>query len=52
MTNEAKISQEEVWDEHLSSVNVGAHWGYLFGILGGGLVAMLILIAILGSGSG
>jgi hypothetical protein len=29
------------------AVNVAAHWAYLFGVIGGGLVLMLLLLALL-----
>ena len=51
MTDETELSQDDVWDEHLSSVNVIGHWVYIFATLIGGGILMLIVIAILG-GSG
>ena len=48
MTNEAKISQQEVWDEHLQDVHVPQHWAYVFGVLGGGFLLMTALMAVLG----
>ena len=42
----------EVRKEHLAEVNPAAHWAYLLAILGGGMVAMLALIAWLGGASG
>jgi hypothetical protein len=50
MKDERYLTEEDVWHEHLSSVKVAGHWAYLVGVLGGGLVAMLLLIAVLGSG--
>jgi hypothetical protein len=52
VTDETNISQDDVWDEHLGAVNVPAHWGALFGVLVGGAILMLILIAILGGSGG
>jgi hypothetical protein len=42
------IDRGQVHQEHLAEVNPAAHWAYLLAILGGGLVAMLALIALLG----
>ena len=50
--DESRISQEEVWDEHLQNVHVGAHWAYLFGVLIGAFLLMIALIALLGAGAG
>lgn len=46
--DEPDIRQEDVWEEHLENVHVGRHWAYLFGVLVGGFVLMVGLIAILG----
>lgn len=46
--SEREIDREHVREEHLKEVHAGAHWGYLVGVLGGGMVAMLALIAWLG----
>lgn len=50
--DETNITQEEVWDEHHASVHVGGHWAYMVAVLGGGLVLMLALMALLGGGGG
>jgi hypothetical protein len=42
-------TQDDVWNEKLGEVNVPAHWAYLFGVLGGGFVLMLGILALLGS---
>jgi hypothetical protein len=42
------ITVEEVEREHLDEVHRGAQWAYLAGVIGLGLVAMLVLIALLG----
>jgi len=50
--NEATISQEEVWEEHLERVHVGRHWAYLLGVILGALLVMIALIAVLGASGG
>ena len=52
MTNEAEMTEDEVYREHLESVNVPAHWAYLFGVFIGGFVLMVALMAVIGSGGG
>lgn len=46
--SERTIDREKVREEHLAEVNPPAHWAYLIAIVGGGLLAMLALIAWLG----
>jgi hypothetical protein len=46
--SERDIDKEKVREEHLAEVNPAAHWAYLAGVVGGGLIAMLALIAWLG----
>ena len=46
--DETRLTEEDIYDEHQRSVKPTAHWAYLFGVLGGGLVFMLALIALLG----
>ena len=46
--DETQLTEEDIYEEHQQSVKPTAHWAYLFGVLGGGLLAMLGLIAILG----
>jgi hypothetical protein len=46
--SEANVDEEQVRDEHLAAVNVPAHWAYLLGVLLGGFVLMVALIALLG----
>ena len=48
MSNEKTITEEDVRNEHLKSVNAPAHWAYLFGMLVGSFVLMVIFIALLG----
>ncbi len=50
--SEDTISEADVRKEHLKTVHVPAHWAYLFGVLLGGLVLMVALIAAMGSGGG
>ena len=50
--DETRISQEDVWEEHLQNVHVGRHWAYLFGVLIGSSALMVALIALLGAGAG
>jgi hypothetical protein len=45
---EAQLTEDDVRDEVLDAVNIGAHWAYLFGVLGGGFLVMVALIAVLG----
>ena len=42
------IDREKVREEHLAEVNPPAHWAYLIGVVGGGLIVMLAFIAWLG----
>jgi hypothetical protein len=46
--DETQLSEEDIYEQHQRSVNPPAHWAYLFGVLGGGLLLMLALIAVLG----
>ena len=50
--NEATLSQDEVWEEHLENVHVGRHWLYMVGVIGGGFVLMLVLMALVSAGGG
>jgi hypothetical protein len=43
------VDEERVRREHREQVHIGAHWAYLIGVLVGGSVVMLLLIAWLGS---
>lgn len=47
--SELKITEDQVREEHLGEVNVGAHWAYLFAVLLGGTLLMIGLIAFLGT---
>ena len=46
--DETQLTERDIYDEHQRSVKPIAHWAYLFGVLGGGLLLMLALIAVLG----
>src|SRR5687768_3595644 len=46
--SEKSVDHETVEAEHLQEVDVPAHWAYLLGVLAGGTVLMLGLIALLG----
>jgi hypothetical protein len=44
---ERDLTVEHVEREHLTDVHQPAHWAYLAGVIGFGLVVMLLLIALL-----
>ena len=46
--SEKTIDAEKVRDEHLAEVHQPLHWAYLAAVMGGGLLAMLVMIAVLG----
>jgi hypothetical protein len=46
--DETELREEDIREEHQREINPRAHWAYLFGVLTGGLVLMLALIAFLG----
>jgi hypothetical protein len=46
--DETRLTEEDIYGEHQRSVKPTAHWAYLFGVLGGGLLLMVALIAFLG----
>ena len=46
--DETELREEDIREEHERDINPFAHWAYLFGVLAGGLVLMLGLIAVLG----
>jgi hypothetical protein len=48
---EKSLTEDEVRAEHISEVNVPAHWAYLFAVLIGGTILMIALIALLARGS-
>ena len=47
--SEEKITEVKVRNEHLREVNPPMHWAYLFGVLMGGLLLMVLLMALLGA---
>ena len=47
--NETNVTEDHIRKEHLKAVNVPAHWAYLFGVLIGGFVLMVLLITALGA---
>ena len=49
--DETVLTEDDVRSEHHQSAKPAAHWLYLVGVLGGGLLLMFALIAYLG-GSG
>jgi hypothetical protein len=44
---ELRLTEDDIRAEHVRSVNVLAHWTYLFAVLGGGLVLMVLLLVAL-----
>jgi hypothetical protein len=46
--SDTDITVAKVEREHLDEVHQGAQWAYLAGVIGIGLAAMLLLIALLG----
>jgi hypothetical protein len=49
---ERSVDQERVRQEHLAEVRVPLQWGILVGVIGGGTLLMLALIALLGATAG
>jgi hypothetical protein len=47
--SERDVTEEDVRKEHLAEVDARVQWAYLFAVLIGGTVLMLLLIAYLGS---
>ncbi len=47
--SDENITENKVRTERLREVNQPAHWAYLSGVLLGGLLLMLLLIALMGS---
>ncbi len=50
--SESTITEDRVRDEHLKSVHVPAHWGYLCGVLLVGALLMIGLIALMAASAG
>ena len=49
--SDEKITAATVRHEHVQEINQPAHWAYLFGVLIGGLALMVLLMAMLGTGT-
>ena len=47
--DETKISEADVYAEHMKSVRPGVHWAYMGAVTVGAFVAMVLLIAIMDS---
>ncbi|MCA1569389.1 MAG: hypothetical protein LC798_03500 [Chloroflexi bacterium] len=50
--DETDIRQDDVRDEHLGDVHIGAHWAYLGIVMVGGSLLMIALIGSLGATGG
>ena len=48
---EKSLSEDDVRAEHLQTVDQPAHWAYLFAVLVGGTVLMILLIAVIAGGA-
>jgi hypothetical protein len=46
--SERTVTEDQVRSEHLREVNVPAHWWYIVGVLGSGLLFMVALMWVLG----
>ena len=49
--DELTLTEDQVRQEHLAEVNEPAHWAYLFSVLIGGTILMILLIALVSGGS-
>jgi hypothetical protein len=50
--DESTLTEDQVRKEHLETINEPAQWAYLFAVLVGGTVLMILLIAaIAGTGT-
>ena len=49
--SEKTITEEQVRKEHLGEVNPAAHWVYVFAVVVGSTILMLVFIALLAGGS-
>ncbi|HYI66793.1 MAG TPA: hypothetical protein VEW95_07725 [Candidatus Limnocylindrales bacterium] len=50
--SERNVDEQQVRSEHLDEVSVGMQWAYLIGVLLGGFLLMVALIAMLGGTAG
>lgn len=48
---EKTLTEEDVRAEHLNEVDEPAHWAYLFAVLIGGTVLMVLYIAVMAGGT-
>ena len=49
--SEKTLTEDDVRAEHLAEVNQTAHWAYLFAVLIGGTILMVLYIALMAGGS-
>lgn len=49
--DERTLTEDQVRQEHVASVNQPAHWVYLFSVLIGGTILMVAFIALIAGGS-
>ena len=49
--SERNLTEDQVRQEHLEAVHQPAQWAYLFGVLIGGTVLMVLLIAAIAGGA-
>jgi hypothetical protein len=50
--SEQNVTEDDIRQEHLAEIKPGAQWAYLFGVLLGGFLLMVGLIALLGGTAG
>jgi hypothetical protein len=48
---ELALTEDDIREEHLNAVNVPVHWAYLFAVLGGGFLLMVLLLVALSATS-
>jgi len=48
-TDETTVDENQVRAEHIREVHVPRHWAYLSGVILGGLLLMIALVAVLGA---
>jgi len=46
--DERRVTEEQVYQEHMARVHVSAHWVYFVAVVLGGVALMLLFIAWLG----
>ena len=47
--DERNVTEQDVYREHMASVNPAAQWAYLFGVLAASFLLMLLFVAWLGA---